>query len=148
VKTAEPATVDHGSSEDELHSTSANASQAADVIEPSVAAGGNAGRGNSQHAAQPAASASEDAHPAKAALGIGGLDQGPVFRFDSGPTPSTLVAVVELKQLNNPLDPHVPHGQAEDLAKPVPHALNGHADDHGNNGAHQAIVPAHHDLLI
>jgi DNA-binding NarL/FixJ family response regulator len=148
VKTTEPTTVDHGSSEDELHSTSANASQAADIGEPSVAAGGNAGRGNSQHAAQPAASASEDAHPAKAAAETGGLDQGPVFRFDSGPTPSTLVAVVELKQLNNPLDPHVPHGQAEDLAKPVPHALNGHADDHGNNGAHQAIVPAHHDLLI
>ncbi|MGY4508747.1 LuxR C-terminal-related transcriptional regulator [Bradyrhizobium sp. USDA 3650] len=148
VKTTEPTTVDHGNSEDELHSTSANASQAADIGEPSVAAGGNAGRGNSQHAAQPAATASEDAHPAKAALETGGLDQGPVFRFDSGPTPSTLVAVVEPKQLNNLLDPHVPPGQAEDLVKLVPHALNGHADDHGNNGAHQAIVPAHHDLLI
>ncbi|WP_027516397.1 response regulator transcription factor [Bradyrhizobium sp. WSM1417] len=148
VKTTEPTTVDHGNSEVELHSTSGNASQAADIGEPSVAAGGNAGRGNSQHAAQPAASASEDAHPAKGAVETGGLEQGAVFRFDSGPTPSTLVAVVELKQLNNPFDPHVPHGQAEDLAKPVPHALNGHADDHGNNGAHQAIVPAHHDLLI
>ncbi|CUT11242.1 DNAbinding response regulator LuxR family [Bradyrhizobium sp.] len=148
VKTAEPATVDHGNSENELHSTSANASQAADIGEPSVASGGNPAHGNSQHAAQPAAIASEDAHPAKAALGIGGMDQGPVFRFDSGATPSALVAVVELKQLNNLLDPHVPPGQAEDLVKIVPHALSGHADDHGNNGAHQAIVPAHHDLLI
>jgi DNA-binding NarL/FixJ family response regulator len=148
VKTTEPATVDHGNSEDALHSTSANASQAADIGEPSVAAGGNAGRGNSQHAAQPAAIASEDAHPAKAALETGGLVQGPVFRFDSGATPSALVTLVEPKQLNNLLDPHVPPGPAEDLVKLVPHALKGHADDHGNNGAHQAIVPAHHDLLI
>ncbi|MET4119568.1 DNA-binding NarL/FixJ family response regulator [Bradyrhizobium sp. JR4.1] len=118
MKTAEPATVDHG---------------------------------NSQHAAQSAAIASDDAHPAKAAFEIGGADQGPVFRFDSGPTPSPLVAIVEVKEFNDPLDAHVPPSQEESLgfnAKLVPHALNGHADDHGNNGAHQAIVPAHHDLLI
>ncbi|MET4040183.1 LuxR C-terminal-related transcriptional regulator [Bradyrhizobium sp. RT6a] len=118
VKTAEPATVDHGSS---------------------------------QHAAQSAAIASDDAHPAKAAFETGGADQGPVFRFDSGPTPSPLVAIVEVKEFNHPLDAHVPPGQEESLGfngKIVPHALNGHADDHGNNGPHQAIVPAHHDLLI
>ncbi|MBW8855374.1 MAG: DNA-binding response regulator, partial [Bradyrhizobium sp.] len=99
MKTAEPATVDHG---------------------------------NSQHAAQSAAIASDDAHPAKAAFEIGGADQGPVFRFDSGPTPSPLVAIVEVKEFNDPLDGHVPPSQEESLgfnAKLVPHALNGHADD-------------------
>ena len=82
MKTAEPATVDHG---------------------------------NSQHAAQSAAIASDDAHPAKAAVEIGGADQGPVFRFDSGPTPSPLVAIVEVKEFNDPLDGHVPPSQEESL---------------------------------
>src|SRR4051794_31235058 len=151
AKTAEPATVDHGNPDNELHSASANASQAADITEPSVAAGGNAGRGNSQHPAQSAAVASEKAHPTKAAFETGGLDQGPVFRFDKGATPATPVAVGELKKLDDPLGSHVPSSQEEGLGfnvNIVPHALNGHADDHGNSGAHQAIVPVHHDLLI
>jgi DNA-binding NarL/FixJ family response regulator len=146
VKTAEPATVDHGNSEKDSHSTSANASQAADTGEPSVA-----GRGNSQHAAQPAAISSEDAHPAKAAFETGGAGQEPVFRFDSDATPATLVTIVELKEFNHPPDAHAPPGHEEGLGfnvKSVPHALNGHADDHGNHGPHEAIVPAHHDLLI
>jgi DNA-binding NarL/FixJ family response regulator len=146
VKTAEPATVDHGNSEKDSHSTSANTSQAADTGEPSVA-----GRGNSQHAAQPAAISSEDAHPAKAAFETGGAGQEPVFRFDSDATPATLVTIVELKEFNHPPDAHAPPGHEEGLGfnvKSVPHALNGHADDHGNHGPHEAIVPAHHDLLI
>ncbi|MGY3508748.1 LuxR C-terminal-related transcriptional regulator [Bradyrhizobium lupini] len=117
VKTAEPATVDHG---------------------------------NSQHAAQSAAIA-DDAHAAKAAFETGGADQGPVFRFDSGVAPSAFVEIVGLKEFNHPLDAHVPPGQEEGLGfnvKLVPHALNGHADDHGTNSPHQAILPAHHDLLI
>jgi DNA-binding NarL/FixJ family response regulator len=117
VKTAEPATVDHG---------------------------------NSQHAAQSAAIA-DDAHTAKAAFETGGADQGPVFRFDSGVAPSAFVEIVGLKEFNHPLDAHVPPGQEEGLGfnvKLVPHALNGHADDHGTNSPHQAILPAHHDLLI
>ncbi|MGY2933922.1 hypothetical protein ACVWZ6_003524 [Bradyrhizobium sp. GM6.1] len=117
MKTAEPATVDHG---------------------------------NSQHAAQSAAIA-DDAHTAKAAFETGGADQGPVFRFDSGVAPSAFVEIVGLKEFNHPLDAHVPPGQEEGLGfnvKLVPHALNGHADDHGTNSPHQAILPAHHDLLI
>ncbi|WP_426425821.1 LuxR C-terminal-related transcriptional regulator [Bradyrhizobium genosp. A] len=149
AKTAEPIAVEPGNSE--LHSASANAPQAAEIIEPSVATGGNAGRGNSQHAAQSAAIASEDAQPAKAAFETGGADQEPAFRFDSGVTPSTLVAVVELKDLNDPLDPHVPLGLAEDLAMIVKMGLNTldeHAANYGNSGPHHATVPAPHDFLI
>lgn len=148
AKTAEPAVVDHSNSR---HSTAANTPEAADVVDPSVATGGNAGLGNSRHAAQSAAIASEDAQPAKAASETGGADQEPVFRFDSEATPSTLVAVVELTALNDPLSPHVPSGQKEDLemiVKMVPNAADEHAADHGNSGAHHGIVPAPHDLLI
>lgn len=150
VKMAEPAAVEHGNSEHDLHSTSANALDAAEIIEPSVATGGNAGRGNSQQAAQSAAIASEDTQPPKAAFETG-AGQEPVFRFDSGATPSTPVAVVELKELNDPLAPHVPHGLGEDLemiVKMGPNALDEHAANHGNSGPHHTTVPAPHDFLI
>ncbi|MGY4496455.1 hypothetical protein ACVWYH_000382 [Bradyrhizobium sp. GM24.11] len=151
VKTAEPVAVEHGNSGHDLHSASANAPQAAEIIEPSVATGGNAGLGNSQHAALSAAIASEDAQPAKAAFETGGADQEPVFRFDSSATPTPLVAVVELKELNDALAPHVALGQGEDLGMIVkmgPDALDEHAANHGNSGPHHAIAPAPHDLLI
>jgi DNA-binding NarL/FixJ family response regulator len=148
VKTADPAAVEHGNS---LQSTAANIPEAVEIVDPGVATGGNAERGNSQHAAQSAAIASEDAQPAKAASETGGADQEPVFRFDSETAPSTLVAVVELKELNDPLDPHVPLGQKEFLdmlGKMVPNAPDEHAANHGDNGPHHGIVPAPHDLLI
>jgi hypothetical protein len=146
VKTAELAAVEPGA-----HSTAANTPEAAEIVDPTVEAGGNAERGNSQHVAQSAAIASEDAQPAKAASEAGGGDQEPVFRFDSETAPSTLVAVVELKGLNDLLDPHVPPGQKEDLemiVKMAPNAPDEHAANHGNNGPHHGIVPAPHDLLI
>jgi DNA-binding NarL/FixJ family response regulator len=151
AKTAEPVAVEHGNSEHDLHSASANAPQGAEIIEPSVATEAGADHGNSEHAAQSAAIASEDAQPAKAAFETGGADQEPAFRFDSGATPSPLVAVVELKDLNDPLDPHVPLGLAEDLAMIVkmgPNILDEHAANHGNSGPHHATVPAPHDFLI
>ncbi|QQN64913.1 response regulator transcription factor [Bradyrhizobium diazoefficiens] len=132
VKTAEPVVVEHGNSEHDLNSTSANAPQAA------------------QHAAQSAAIASEDIQLANAAL-TGGADKEQVFRFDSGVTPSSLVAVVEPKDLNDPLDPHVPLGQGEDLemiVKMGPDAPDEHAANHGNSGPHHATVAVPHDLLI
>lgn len=146
VKTAEPAAVEPGA-----HSTAANTRETAEIVDPTVEAGGNAERGNSQHVAQSAAIASEDAQPAKAASEAGGGDQEPVFRFDSETAPSTLVAVVELKELNDLLDPYVPRGQKEDLemiVKMAPNAPDEHAANHGNNGPHHGIVPAPHDLLI
>ncbi|MET4441859.1 DNA-binding NarL/FixJ family response regulator [Bradyrhizobium sp. GM2.2] len=125
-----------------------SASQAAGTVKTAEPA--TVDHGNSQHAAQSAAIA-DDAHTAKAAFETGGADQGPVFRFDSGVAPSAFVEIVGLKEFNHPLDAHVPPGQEEGLGfnvKLVPHALNGHADDHGTNSPHQAILPAHHDLLI
>lgn len=148
AKTAEPAVVDHSNSG---HSTAANTPEAADIVDPSVATGDNAGRGNSQHAAQSPAIASEDAQPAKAASETSGADQEPVFRFDSEAAPSTLAAVVELKELNDSLGPHVPSGQKEDLemiVKMVPNPTDVHAADHGNSGPHHGILSAPHDLLI
>ncbi|MDH2351228.1 LuxR C-terminal-related transcriptional regulator [Bradyrhizobium sp. SSUT112] len=146
VKTADPAAVEHGNSG---HSTAANAPEAAETVDPSVATGANAERENSQHAAQSAATASEDVQPAKAASETGGADQEPVFRFE--PAPATLVAVVELKHLNDPLDLHIPPGQKEALeviVKMVPNAPDEHAANHGDHSPHHGIVPAHHDLLI
>ncbi|PJG56123.1 DNA-binding response regulator [Bradyrhizobium forestalis] len=146
--TAEPAVAEHG---DSGHSTSANTPEGGEIVEPSVAAGGDAGGGNPQRAAQSAATASEAAHPTKAPSEIGGADQEPVFRFDTETAPSALVTVVDLKELSDPLDPHIPLGHEEDLemiVKMVPHALDDHAANHGNNAPHHGIVPASHDLLI
>jgi hypothetical protein len=146
LNTAELAAVEHGNS-----GHSANTPEAAEIIDPSAASGGNAEPGNSHPAAQSAAVASEDAQPAKAAFETGGADQGPVFRFDGGPTPSTLVAVVELKELNEPLDWHVPPGQRENLemiVKTGPNPADEHAATHGNSDPHHPIVPAPHDFLI
>ncbi|WFU76469.1 LuxR C-terminal-related transcriptional regulator [Bradyrhizobium sp. CB2312] len=148
VKTEEPVAVDHGNSG---HSTAANTPEAAEVADPSVATNGNAERGNSQHAAQSAAIASDDAQPAKVASATGGADQEQVFRFDSEAAPSALVAIVAPSKLDDPLDRHVPPGQQADLeviAKMVPIATDEHANNHGNSGSHHAIVPAHHDLLV
>ncbi|WP_027571879.1 response regulator transcription factor [Bradyrhizobium sp. WSM1743] len=142
-KTAEPAVAEHGSSG---HSISANSPEAG-----GIAAGGDAGGGNAQQAAQSAATASEAAQPAKAASETGGVDQDLVFRFDSEAAPSTPVAAVEPKEFHAPLDPRVPLGHEEDLemiVKMVPHALDEHTANHGNNGPHHGIVPAPHDLLI
>ncbi|MBR0704944.1 LuxR C-terminal-related transcriptional regulator [Bradyrhizobium liaoningense] len=58
-QTAESAVVEHGNSGHDSPSTSANAPDTAEAIEPSVASGDSAGRGNSEHAAEPG--------PAKAA---------------------------------------------------------------------------------
>jgi hypothetical protein len=148
VKTAAPAAVDHGHSG---HSIAANTPEAAEVADPSVATGANAERGNSQHAAQSAAIASDDAQTAKAASVTGGADQEQVFRFDSEAAPSTLVAIVAPKKLDDPFDQHVPPGQQaslEVIAKMVAIAPDEHANNHGNSGPHHAIVPASHDLLI
>ncbi|MGY4624015.1 LuxR C-terminal-related transcriptional regulator [Bradyrhizobium sp. USDA 4486] len=148
VKTAEPAAAEHGNSE---HAAAANAPQAANIVDPSVATGGNAECGNSQQVAQPAATESEDTQSAKAASVTGGADQEQVFRFDSETAPSTLVAIIAPKVLDSPIDPHVPPGQKEHLemiVKAVPYAPDEHAANHGNSGAHHATIPAHHDLLI
>lgn len=147
-RTAEPAVAEHGNSG---HSISANGPEAGEIVETSVAAGREAGGENPQQAAQSAATASEAAQPAKAASEIGGAHQELVFRFDSEAAPSTPVAVVEPKEIHGPLAPHVPLGQEEDLkmiVKMVPHALDEHTADHGNNGPHHGIVVAPHDLLI
>ncbi|MCP3391126.1 LuxR C-terminal-related transcriptional regulator [Bradyrhizobium sp. CCGB12] len=149
-KTAEPAVVEHGNSGHDLPSTSANAS-AAEIVKPSVASGDHAGRGNSEHVAPSAAIALEAPQPAKAAPETGGVDRELVFRFDREATPATLVAAVEPKELHNPLDAHVPRGQEANLemiVKALPNGLEEHAANDGNNGAHHAIVPASHDLLI
>ncbi|MGX1323426.1 DNA-binding NarL/FixJ family response regulator [Bradyrhizobium sp. USDA 377] len=148
AKTAEPAVVEHGNSGHDLHSTSANAPEAAEIVDPSVATGGITGGGNSQQAAQSTATGLEAALPAKAASETVGADQELVFRFDSVATPSTLVAVVEL---NHPLDPHVPPGQDKHLemvVQIISSALDDHAANHGNSGAHHAVGHAAHDLLI
>lgn len=152
AKAASPESTEHGGKPGngagdgaEHHSAASQAAGTVKTAEPATV-----DHGNSQHAAQSAAIA-DDAHTAKAAFETGGADQGPVFRFDSGVAPSAFVEIVGLKEFNHPLDAHVPPGQEEGLGfnvKLVPHALNGHADDHGTNSPHQAILPAHHDLLI
>ncbi|WBL80110.1 LuxR C-terminal-related transcriptional regulator [Bradyrhizobium xenonodulans] len=148
VKTAEPSGVEHSNSE---HSTSAK--EAAE----SAAMAGSADHGNSQHASEPGSAAQsatialEAAQPAKAASETAAADQELVFRFDSEATPSTLVAIIEPKELNNSLDPHVPPGLGADLdiiVKTFPNTPDEHAVHHGNNGTHLAIGPASHDLLI
>lgn len=147
---AEPAVVEHGNSGHDLDPSSANTSGTGEIVELSVATGPHAGGVNSQQAAQ-SATASEAAQPTKAASEIGGGDQEPVFRFDSEAAPSTLVPVVELKELDDPLAPHVPLGLNEDLGTIVkmdPGTLDEHAVNHGNSGPHQGIVHAPHDLLI
>ncbi|RXT47889.1 LuxR C-terminal-related transcriptional regulator [Bradyrhizobium betae] len=147
VTTAEPTVVEHGKSGHDLHASSADAPEAADVVEPSVATGGNA-----QQAAQSAAIAPEAAQPAKAASETGGADNELVFRFDSGTAPPTLVAAVELKLPNNPINPPGLLDQREGLEvilSLVPPGLDEqHAANHGNSGPHHSVVPAHHDLLI
>ncbi|MGY8633528.1 LuxR C-terminal-related transcriptional regulator [Bradyrhizobium sp. 14AA] len=149
ANTAEPVVVEHGNSG---HSTSADASDAAGSVDPSVATADGADSGNSQHAAQSAVVASAAAQPAKAAPETGSADQDLVFRFDSAATPSTLVvAVVEPQDLNNALDPHVPPGQNTGIAaivNIVSAALDDHTASHGNSGSHHAAASAHHDLLI
>jgi DNA-binding NarL/FixJ family response regulator len=146
LKTAEPTVPEHGKSGYDLHSASGEAPEAAQFVEPSVATGGNV-----QQAVQSAAIVPEAAQPAKAASETGGADNEPAFRFDSGADPPTFVAAVELKELNNPIDPRGLLGQQEDLEmilSLVPHGLDEHPANHGNNGPHHAIVPAPHDLLI
>jgi hypothetical protein len=147
VTTAEPTVVEHGKSGHDLHASSADAPEAAEVVEPSVATGGNA-----QQDMKSAAIASEAAQPAKAATETGGLDNEPVFRFDSGTAPPALVAAVELKQPNNPIDPPGLLDQREGLevilSLVTPGLDEQHAANHGNSGPHHSVVPAHHDLLI
>ncbi|WP_407113135.1 LuxR C-terminal-related transcriptional regulator [Bradyrhizobium sp. LMG 9283] len=145
VATAEPGVAEHGNSG---HSRSANTAQTSEIGEPSVAAGREAGGGNSQQATQSAATASEAAQPAKAASEIDGAHQELVFRFDGETAPSTSVAPVELKGLHDPLDPHVPPGQEADLEMIVKMAPHEHAANHGNDGPHHGIAPTPHDLLI
>ena len=145
VKTAEPAVAEHGKSEHDSHASSADAPEAAVLAEPSVAAG------NVQQAVESAAIVPVAAQPAQAASAMGGADKEPAFRFDTEATPSTPVAAVELKELNQPIKPHGLHDQKDDLetiASMVPSGLDEHAANHGNSGAHHAIVSAPHDLLI
>lgn len=147
VKTAEQVVVEHGKSEHDSPATSAKA-PAADIVEPSVASGDNAADGNSQRPGQSATTAIEAARPAKAGSETAGADQELVFRFGSEATHSSLVAVVEPKELHSP---HLPPGVGADLdiiVQNFPTALDDHAVNHGNNGPHHAIVPAPHDLLI
>lgn len=144
AKTGEPGGADHGKPG---HSIAANAPEAAE-IDPGVATAASVDHGNSQQAAQSAAIASEDTQPPKAAFETGSADQERVFRFDSGVALFTPVAVVELKELNDPL---APLGQGEDLetiVKMAPNALDEHAANHGNSGPHHATVAAPHDFLI
>lgn len=145
LKTAEPAAVEHGKSGHDLPSTSTNAVPG--LVDPSVAGGDYTAGGNPQQPARFASIASE-AQPAKAASEISGTDQEAAFRFDSGPAPSTLVSVVEHKEVH---DPHVALGREDDLktiVETVPHAMDEHAAHQGNNGPHQGIGPAPHDWLI
>ncbi|WP_245454509.1 response regulator transcription factor [Bradyrhizobium sp. RP6] len=148
VKTAEPAVVEHGNSRHDLPSTSAIAAEGAEIVEASVKVGVDTGHGNSQQVAPSAAIASETVQPAKAAPENGGADQELVFRFHTVATPSTLVATVEPKELDNP---HVPPAHDADIdivVKTIPSAFDEHAANHGNNDPHHAIAPAPHDLLI
>jgi len=53
AKTAEPSGVEHGNSGHDPHPSPANAPEAAETAEPSVATTDGAGRGNSQHSSEP-----------------------------------------------------------------------------------------------
>ncbi|UPK29804.1 response regulator transcription factor [Bradyrhizobium sp. 195] len=139
----ESTVVEQGNSgHDSRHSE--DAPEAAEMVEPSVANGSNAG--NWPQAGQSAATALGHVQPAKVASEIGGAEL--AFRFDSYATPPTFVAVVEV---NNPLDPHVSLGQEKDLhviGKLIPNALDEHAVAPVHNLPHHAILPAPHDVLI
>ncbi|WP_338314189.1 LuxR C-terminal-related transcriptional regulator [Bradyrhizobium sp. TM239] len=137
----EPAVVEHGNSEHDLHG-SKDAPEAAEMVEPSVPNGSDSG--NWPQAAQSAATALDPVHPAKVASEIGGAEL--VFRFDNNATPPTFGAVAEV-----PPSPHVSPGQEEDLhiiGKLIPNALDEHAVAPVHNVPHHAVVPAPHDLLI
>ncbi|BBO05441.1 hypothetical protein BwSH20_52380 [Bradyrhizobium ottawaense] len=139
----EPTVVEHGNSEHDLHG-SKDAPEAAEMVKPSVANGGDSG--NWPQAAQPAATALDPVQPAKVAFEIGGAEL--AFRFDSYATPPTFGAVVEL---DGPPGRHVPPGQEVDLhtiGKSIPDALDEHAVAPVHNVPHHAVVPAPHDLLI
>ncbi|WP_354267755.1 LuxR C-terminal-related transcriptional regulator [Bradyrhizobium ottawaense] len=139
----EPTVVEHGNSEHDLHG-SKDAPEAAEMVKPSVANGGDSG--NWPQAAQPAATALDPVQPAKVAFEIGGAEL--AFRFDSYATPPTFGAVVEL---DGPPGRHVPPGQEVDLhtiGKSIPDALDEHAVVPVHNVPHHAVVPAPHDLLI
>ncbi|MBR0906789.1 response regulator [Bradyrhizobium liaoningense] len=144
-KTAEPdrAAAEHGKS---WHSTAANTPEATESAEPSAATGRDAGGGHAKQAAQSGAPALEASQPAKAAFGMGGADQS-AFRFDHEATPSTLVAVVEPRDIPGP---HVVPGQEVDSGMFVEkvHAPDEDAVHPGNHGPHNGIVPPPHDLLI
>ncbi|WP_198399957.1 response regulator transcription factor [Bradyrhizobium yuanmingense] len=154
VATAKLADLQHsnsGNNSHSSHSTSAKAPAAAEIAESSATKGESAGNGNSQHAAQPAAIASEAAQPAKAAYEAGGADQERVFRFDSDATPFTPIVTIEPREVHIPLDPRAKPGQAANLdilVKILPNGLDDPAANHGNNGPHHAPIAAHHDLLI
>ncbi|SCB38060.1 RNA polymerase sigma factor, sigma-70 family [Bradyrhizobium yuanmingense] len=154
VATAKLADLQHSNSgynSHSSHSTSAKASAAAEIAESSATKGDSAGNGNSQHATQPAAIASEAAQPAKAAFETGAADQERVFRFDSDATPFTPIVTIEPREVHIPLDPRVKPGQTatlDILVKILPNGLDDPAANHGNNGPHHAPVAAHHDLLI
>ncbi|MBB4256512.1 hypothetical protein GGD64_000506 [Bradyrhizobium sp. CIR3A] len=138
AKTAEADGVERGNSR---HSNFSDAPEAAEMVEPSVANGSNAG--NWPQAAQPAATALEPVQPAKVASEIGGAEL--AFRFDSYATPPTFGAVVEL---GSPLGSHVSPGQEEDLhviGKSIPNAMDEHAVAPVHNAPHHA---APHDFLI
>jgi hypothetical protein len=128
--------VEHGNSG---HSTSENAPEVAEIVEPSVATGGNP-----QQAVPSAAIVSEAAQPANAASETGE----PAFRFDGEAAPSTFVDVVEINELDHRLDSLGRREALEMILKIVSPGVDEHAANHGNSDAHHAIVPAPHDLLI
>ncbi|WP_246557915.1 response regulator transcription factor [Bradyrhizobium liaoningense] len=144
-KTAEPdrAAVEHGKS---WHSTAADTAEATESAEASAATGRDAGGGHAKQASQSGASASEASQPAKTAFGMGGADQS-AFRFDHEATPSTLVAVVEPRDIPGP---HVVPGQEVDSGMFVEkvHAPDEDAVHPGNHSPYNGIVPPPHDLLI
>jgi hypothetical protein len=144
-KTAEPdrAAVEHGKF---WHSTAANTAEATESAEASAASGRDAGGGHAKQAAQSGAPASEASQPAKAAFGMGGADQS-AFRFDHEAAPSTLVAVVEPRDIPGP---HVVPGQEVDPGMFVEkvHVPDEDAVHPGNHSPQNGIVPSPHDLLI
>ncbi|MBR1177603.1 response regulator [Bradyrhizobium sp. KB893862 SZCCT0404] len=147
AKKADASDVEHGNSD---HSNSADAPDATATVETSVATVDSGDHGNSQHAAQPAATASETAPPAAVAVATVGADQEPVFNFDNVASSPAVVAVVPTSVQNDPIDVHVPPGQQkiiETIAQLVSQAPDDHAASHVNNG-HHGNASAHHDLLI
>lgn len=148
--TAKLADLQHGNPGHNLPPTFANASETTDMAESSAAKGGSAGNGNSQQATQPAAIALVTAQPAKTAFETG-VDQAPVFRFNSEATPFTLIVAAGPKEAHIPLDAHDPRGQAASpdmLVKILYNALDEHAANQSNSGPHHSTAPAPHDLLI